>query len=154
MPYADMEKARVYARNRYASNRDAIRARTRFLRKLRAKEINARQRERYYLNHDLNKAKRNSYQKKFFAKLRREVISAYGGKCVCCGETEIGFLSIDHIDGNGAAHRREIGLGNTVYCWLKRHGFPKDNFRILCYNCNLARAHLGYCPHEKLLANS
>src|SRR6266852_8334175 len=42
-------------------------------------------------------------------KLRKRVLAAYGGKCVCCGETEDSFLSIDHIDGDGNKHRRELG---------------------------------------------
>lgn len=28
-------------------------------------------------------------------------------------------------------------------------GWPKDRYRLLCYNCNIARArHGGRCPHE------
>ena len=34
---------------------------------------------------------------------REQVFEAYGGyKCNCCGESEPMFLSIDHIDNNGA----------------------------------------------------
>jgi hypothetical protein len=31
-----------------------------------------------------------------------EMLSAYGGKCVCCGESEYKFLAIDHINGGGS----------------------------------------------------
>jgi len=31
---------------------------------------------------------------------------------------------------------------------LKDDGYPKDKYRLLCYNCNLARAHFFRCPHE------
>ena len=38
---------------------------------------------------------------------KEQVYEAYGGyKCACCGETEPMFLSIDHIDNNGAEERR------------------------------------------------
>jgi ssDNA-binding Zn-finger/Zn-ribbon topoisomerase 1 len=30
------------------------------------------------------------------------VMKEYGGKCICCGESNIVFLTIDHIDGSGA----------------------------------------------------
>lgn len=32
--------------------------------------------------------------------------------------------------------------------WLKKMGFPKDAFRLLCFNCNMGRR-LGPCPHEE-----
>ena len=79
--------------------------------------------------------------------LRERVLSAYGGACECCGETTPEFLAIDHIDGGGLQHRREIRRA-SLYPWLKQHGYPKDKFRLLCHNCNLARGFYGYCPHE------
>lgn len=86
--------------------------------------------------------------------LRLEVLSRYGGSCACCGEEREPFLSIDHINGDGAEHRRAIcgdwskGSGSRVYRWLKANGFPADGFRVLCHNCNMARAMRGECPHE------
>lgn len=92
-------------------------------------------------------------------KIKMEMIEAYGGKCVCCGESHWEFLSIDHIDGKGGEHRRELKLskglsgipggGHQFYNHLKRLGWPKENFRLLCMNCNCARGFLGYCPHER-----
>lgn len=85
-------------------------------------------------------------------KLREEVITAYGSKCVCCGEDESVFLVLDHINNDGAAHRKEIGKGGSMYRWIKRNGFPKDLFQILCWNCNAAKSILGRCPHSPLTA--
>ena len=73
----------------------------------------------------------------------------YGGpspKCECCGEGRYEFLSLDHIQGDGARHRAEVGRG-AVYGWLKKNGYP-EGFRVLCHNCNQALAHYGYCPHH------
>jgi len=42
-----------------------------------------------------------------------------------------------------------IGPGRSFYLWLKRHGYPADEFRVLCHNCNAARGYYGYCPHER-----
>lgn len=84
-------------------------------------------------------------------KLRREVIDAYGGACACCGETELGFLTVDHPNNDGAAHRLAlVGVrraGNHFYQKLRMAGFP-PGLRVLCWNCNCARATLGVCPHE------
>ena len=79
--------------------------------------------------------------------LRMEIINIYGGYCVCCGETRPQFLTVDHIDSSGAAHRREIGSGTEFYKWLRRQGFPKDNFQLMCFNCNWSKGRYGFCPH-------
>jgi hypothetical protein len=80
--------------------------------------------------------------------LKQEIIDAYGSSCVCCGEIDFEFLTIDHINNNGKQHRQEIGKRN-IYIWLKNHNFPKDNFQLLCWNCNMAKGHYGQCPHSK-----
>ena len=36
-----------------------------------------------------------------------------------------------------------------MYRWLKKHGFPKEGFQLLCYNCNCAKGFFGKCPHKK-----
>ena len=80
--------------------------------------------------------------------LKQEVVAAYGGKCECCGETRIEFLTIDHRDGSGAKHRSQVGKGRGVYTDLKRRGFPQGPYRCLCFNCNISRGFYGYCPHH------
>lgn len=74
-------------------------------------------------------------------------------KCSCCGEKYIEFLTIDHIEGGGAIHRRSIGNGKigtgggAFYGWLRSQGFPAG-YRVLCQNCNFAIGVFGYCPHQ------
>jgi len=84
--------------------------------------------------------------------LKSEILAAYGGPvCACCFEDNAKFLSIDHIDGGGNAHRKAIGVsaGHGFYAWLKVNNFP-PGFRVLCYNCNFGRAkNDGICPHEE-----
>ncbi len=82
---------------------------------------------------------------------RALVLQAYGNRCACpgCGESHVGFLVIDHVNGDGAAHRQKIGGGGSVmYHWLIKHDFPKKGFQILCANCNMAKGIYGKCPHE------
>lgn len=79
--------------------------------------------------------------------LRQDVIAAYGGRCSCCGESRWEFLSVDHINGGGAILRRSSEKGAMLYRELRRRGFPKDNYRLLCMNCNFSLGRYGYCPH-------
>jgi hypothetical protein len=69
-------------------------------------------------------------------------------RCACCSEPRIEFLTIDHIDGGGHRHRKEVGSGNKFYLWIIRNDFP-DGFRVLCMNCNLSLGRRGYCPHDR-----
>lgn len=79
---------------------------------------------------------------------KQKVVDAYGGKCVCCGESMIEFLTIDHINGDGHLHRRKVGKGRRIYKDLIALGFPKDNYQLLCFNCNIVLGFYGYCPHR------
>jgi hypothetical protein len=81
---------------------------------------------------------------------RFRVMEHYSGgepKCECCGEDRLEFLCIDHVNGNGKQHRRELGHKRIVD-WLEMNGFP-EGFRVLCHNCNLSHGFYGYCPHVK-----
>lgn len=83
--------------------------------------------------------------------LKQSVIDAYGGKCACCGINTHEFLTIDHVNGDGAAHRKENGISSgrsfKLYRLLTNQGFP-PGFRVLCFNCNSSRGFYGYCPHH------
>lgn len=79
---------------------------------------------------------------------RIEALDALGGRCACCGENRFEFLAIDHIHNDGKADRALKGSGRTFHRRLKEDGYPRDRYRVLCHNCNLARAFYGCCPHE------
>lgn len=75
------------------------------------------------------------------------VLDQYGGQCACCGLAEPLFLTVDHINNDGAAHRRKIGP-HGIYKWLIQNRFP-NGFQLLCFNCNCGRARNGgVCPHH------
>ena len=120
--------------------------------------INQKARERYHENpakdyqykqvwRKANPEKYRAIIKRWYDKLRKEVVTAYGGQCACCGEQRIEFLAIDHVHNNGAADRKENGRGGTIHLRLKRMGYPKDDYQLLCHNCNMAKAFYGTCPH-------
>ena len=83
--------------------------------------------------------------------VKEEVFTAYGHKRQCCGESRTEFLAVDPINGGGLKHHRELGgkHGVQFYCWLKKQSYSKDNYCLLCHNCNQSLGHYGYCPHEK-----
>jgi hypothetical protein len=85
----------------------------------------------------------NARQNYFLRKIK--AMLHYGNKCFCCGETRIAFLCIDHVNGGGNEHRREIG--RRIYEWLIRNKYP-PGFRVSCSNCNSgASLNGGKCPH-------
>jgi len=82
---------------------------------------------------DVNQSERQRY-----ARLREEVLKAYGGlKCVHCGTTDPDVLQIDHINGGGTQHLKEIGY--KIYAWLRKQGFP-PGYQVLYANCDTKKA--------------
>jgi hypothetical protein len=82
--------------------------------------------------------------------VKTKVFDAYGRSCKCCGETEELFLDIDHMDNDGAEHRKEhkLNCGTQFYAWLINNNFP-SNFQTLCCNCNRGKfRNGGICPHQ------
>jgi hypothetical protein len=88
-------------------------------------------------------------------KQKIDVLIHYGGdppKCACCDENHIEFLTIDHINGNGAEHRRQIGgtqkfSGLLFYEWIIANNYP-EGYQVLCSNCNTAKRNsiAKFCP--------
>jgi len=82
---------------------------------------------------------------RYTVRIRMEIIAAYGGCCSVCGVSDYEFLTVDHIAGDGKADRDAGLFGRKLYMWLRRNGFPKDRYRLLCMNCNHA---LGVHQHN------
>lgn len=82
-----------------------------------------------------------------------EAFQAYGGYvCACCGERERTFLQIDHVNNNGAEHRKQMGYTDghgRIFRWLRKENYP-PGFQVLCANCNWGK-HMngGTCPHQQ-----
>ena len=82
--------------------------------------------------------KARQYARAYTRKIREAVLLAYGGKCVECGEDRYPCLEIDHINNDGAKHRKEIKLqggSNALTQWLYRNNYP-TGFQLLCGNCH------------------
>lgn len=137
MPYKDKTKQREH------NHRPEVIAKRREYEKTRPKRVRTRvsrilseaQKEKKRL-HDKQHYQRNKSGKH---QLKIDVLTHYGkSKCACilCGYDNEMALSIDHIDGNGATHRRSIHSngGERLYRWLVKHNYP-EGFQTLCMNC-------------------
>jgi hypothetical protein len=101
---------------------------------------------------------RRAFERSNTQRVKLEVLSAYSDgtlTCYCCGESETSFLTIEHLNNDGNAHRTAIGYGSRTggyktYAWLKRNGYPRDlGIAVACYNCNCGRqTNGGTCPHK------
>lgn len=139
--HANLEQARLLARRSRLNNIDTVKARQK-------------------INYQRNRTERLKYANERSKRLKSAAYEAYGGYvCACCGESERAFLSLDHVNNDGFAHRR-AALGKNygasgLYMWLRKNGYPAG-FQVLCMNCNYGkRMNGGVCPHkqyEKLTA--
>ncbi len=85
-----------------------------------------------------------SRSKKSHLKIKMLVHAAYGNKCACCGETEVKFLQVDHIEGRKV---EDNFCGGEIYRYIIKNNYPK-NFQLLCANCNWSKGIFGECPHK------
>lgn len=160
------DKIREYKKEYYYNNKDKLNeSHKEYYRNNRDKLLNKSSEYRIKNRHEVNKKKNISYWKnrdkilKDLEKKRRDlkvaVISYYSNntnKCVCCGINEIECLTIDHINGGGCRHLREIntgGGGYRFYKWLIENNYP-EGYQILCYNCNSAKGIKQKCPLKHL----
>lgn len=87
------------------------------------------------------------YEKELSGKqtIKEHVFSHYcEGEILCkkCGFKDIRALSLDHIDGNGTKHRKELNItaGTQFYRWVRDNDFP-EMFQVLCMNCQWIKRH-------------
>lgn len=74
------------------------------------------------------------YVKKYSQTLNNSVILKYGGCCAICGEKELSFLCIDHINGGGTKDKKNRTKA-AIYVDL-RDNDRFSQYRVLCHNCN------------------
>ena len=96
-----------------------------------------------------DKPGQNARRRKRVFDLKQEMISAYGGCCACCNESEIRFLTLEHVNGGGNEHRRKFSKASRTWLDLKRRGWPEGHI-ILCWNCQMAKTHYKVCPHKEV----
>lgn len=87
-------------------------------------------------NYDKNKAHIRKMKSLNTQNIKLKVIKHYSPdiKCQRCGFSDVRALSIDHINGRGAEHRRKFVHNANFYYWIINHGFPSF-LQVLCMNC-------------------
>ncbi|MDV3244829.1 MAG: hypothetical protein LYZ66_06625 [Nitrososphaerales archaeon] len=101
------------------------------------------------------RALKHAYALRYTNKIKRIVMRHYSRgsmACECCGESEMDFLSIDHVYGNGFRHRmalfgKPVG-GYSFYSWLIKNKFP-SGYAVLCMNCNMSKGKHAVCVHKR-----
>ncbi len=83
-----------------------------------------------------------------------EVFAHYSGgkaRCAHCENDDIRVLQLDHVNNDGAEHRKQLGRGK-VLPWIKANGFP-PGFQVLCANCHAIKTYMhryGLTGSERL----
>lgn len=145
------------------SDRQQKQARDRAFRARHRDRINAAERQRYAEDPETHRQRQRDYRREniervlaynrqwltgYRARLRAEMIAAYGSVCSCCGEAEPIFLQLDHIHNDGHIDRKLNKTSAKLLAALKREGWPKDRHQLLCANCNFGKMmNNGVCPH-------
>jgi hypothetical protein len=84
-------------------------------------------------------------------KVKDRVFEAYGGyHCSCpgCSEDNPTFMTLDHVNDDGAEQRKSLQSSSALFYWIIRNDFP-PGFQVLCWNCNCGRAmNNRVCPHH------
>ena len=110
----------------------------------RAQRRREARRLRRQLYPEKRRAARRRYRARRHQREREQVFAHYGTSCACCGAAD--RLTIDHVAGDGAEHRRAMGNrgGYRTYRWLIANGFPAG-FQTLCEPCNLSKGRKPAC---------
>lgn len=85
-----------------------------------------------------NREKLRDQNNKYNKDRRIKLLWMLGGQCVKCGFSDSRALQIDHVNGNGNGNdeRRDRKFLHTYGSWIKALTERKENYQILCANCN------------------
>lgn len=133
------EKQQEYYRN-YISNKDNL-----LKKRKRANDY-------YKKNKEIRKEISNAYSRRYRDGLKFQVLNHYSKGLLCCNNCEIGVysvLTIDHLDNNGADHKRKLSKkGNpsssAIYKNIIDNKFPEE-YQVLCFNCNYLKEFMRKC---------
>ncbi len=141
---ANRESRRQYSRDYYSKNRELVKAKWANYRQMHPDVIKAGT-ARYTSENKQEILERGKARREL---LRLQMVVAYGGNCECCGETEPKFLCIHHVNGDGKVDRANGYGGVSLFAKLRREGWPRERYKLLCHNCNNAIRVVGVCPHQ------
>jgi hypothetical protein len=101
-------------------------------------------------NYVRNSKKLTENSRRYQQRLKIEAVRQLSNGTMACANpynqhkepyTDMRALTIDHINSDGAAFRKRLfgsnqrGASTYICRWLKKNGYPKDQFQVLCWNC-------------------
>lgn len=101
--------------------------------------------------HGENKQWRKEWLSRRRKQMKDAAFNAYGGyQCVHCKESDPVVLTLDHVNNDGAQHRKNLGNkgGTEFFEVLRRENYP-SGFQVLCRNCNW-RKHIETLKVQRL----
>lgn len=107
--------------------------------KIAASDARYRDENREEISNRKKTESQRSHNREYMLKRKTAVFKHYSHGSFCCaqcGFSDIRALSVDHIEGGGRQHRREIN--QPIYHWLFKNGFP-EGYQILCMNCQFIK---------------
>lgn len=105
---------------------------------------------KYQQYRNSHKEKSKEYQKQYNTRLKNLVFQHYENQCTGCRIKDTRLLQIDHINNDGAEHRRQLSpktrgsSGAYFYLWIIKNNFP-TNLQLLCANCHFLKTQ-GFFP--------
>jgi len=123
--YKDIGITHEKDRERYIKHRKKISARRKLARGTKAESGYENRRAKFKRDYHL---------------LKHRAYAKLGDKCNVCGELRVPTLSVDHVNGDGAAHRK-TATGLKFY----RDVISDDDgrFQLLCMNCQWMKRHIN-----------
>lgn len=83
-----------------------------------------------------------------YDRLRLEFLSAFGGKCSCCGESHPYFLTLEHVKPQNYKKNKVKTSRALEMRKAKSEGWDRTKWDCLCISCNFAKGLYGECPHR------
>lgn len=157
---ANIDKVKESQKNWYEKNKEIISKKSKDKLKNNPDEVREYKRKCYANNREHYKeyfrkyfrGKYNVYFVKYNLNKKQKVISHYSHgtmKCALCNENRIYALVIDHIDGGGCEHLKNVG---NIYTWLIKNNYP-DGYQVLCQNHNKEKARINNEYNRKKLVS-
>lgn len=137
-------------RDRYAANPEAGRESTRRWRAADPEASRKATRESMRRWMAANPEAVRDHGRRWYVTYKSPVFDHYGHECTCCGTSE--RLTIDHVNGDGKAHREQLRGGSpALYRWLIKNDFP-EGFQVLCLRCNQSKSNGDHCRLDHAVA--
>ncbi len=115
-------------------------------------KIHKRQKEYYKEVTSKNIEKTMAFSRRYRDEIKYKVLRHYSGdklECSNCGIDVYSVLTLDHINNDGAEHKRRLSKSGkasstTIYTDIIKHGFP-EGYQVLCFNCNFHKEFMRKC---------